>query len=237
MCCKLMITVRMLFFAHLQDVAGSHELSVALSDTATVETAADVLAERSAGFMGLLSQARVAVNTEFADTSTVLQDGDEVAWMPPMSGGLERTLLTETVIDLGELSRAVEASGYGAVVTFSGNVRDNARGREVLYLEYEAYAPLAETQLAKLIDEAEKRWDVKCAVQHRLGRLEIGESSVGIAVAAAHRAEAFDACRWLLDTLKETVPIWKREFFQGGEHWVEGPNTVSVEKSVLEELP
>ena len=234
-----MISVRMLFFAHLQDVAGSHELTMSLPVEATVEEAADMLAMRSSGFDRLLSQARVAVNAEFAKPSTVLYDGDEVAWMPPMSGGNSEPLplLTEAVIDLTALSRAVEASGYGAVVTFSGNVRDNARGREVLYLEYEAYEPLAETQLGRLIDEAEARWAVKCAVQHRLGRLEIGESSVGMAVAAAHRAEAFDACRWLLDTLKETVPIWKREFFRGGDHWVEGPNTVSSEKTVLEVLP
>ena len=227
-----MITVRMLFFAHLQDVAGSHELTLSLPDTATVETAAEALAERKGGFAGLLAQARAAVNAEFADAATLLRDGDEVAWMPPMSGGSVE-MLTETQIDLAELSRAVEASGYGAVVTFSGNVRDNARGRDVLYLEYEAYAPLAEKQLGRLVAEAETRWQVKCAVQHRLGRLEIGESSVGIAVAAAHRAEAFDACRWLLDTLKETVPIWKREFFRGGDHWVEGPQTVSTKKTAV----
>lgn len=232
-----MITVRMLFFAHLQDVVGSHELAMSLPVEATVEESADMLAMQSSGFDRLLSQARVAVNAEFADAATVLHDGDEVAWMPPMSGGSDKTLLTEAVIDLQVLSRAVEASGYGAVVTFSGNVRDSARGREVLYLEYEAYAPLAETQLAKLVAEAETRWAVRCAVQHRLGRLEIGESSVGIAVAAAHRAEAFDACRWLLDTLKETVPIWKREFFKGGDHWVEGPNAVTIEKTVLEVSP
>ncbi len=220
----------MLFFAHLQDVAGSHELTVSLPEDATITAAAEVLAERSAGFANLLSQARAAVNAEFADSSTLLHDGDEVAWMPPMSGG-SVSMLTEGGIDLTALSRAVEASGYGAVVTFSGNVRDNARGRDVLYLEYEAYAPLAEKQLVRLIAEAETRWTVKCALQHRLGRLEIGESSVGIAVAAAHRAEAFDACRWLLDTLKETVPIWKREFFAGGDHWVEGPQTVSTKKS------
>ena len=122
----------------------------------------------------------------------------------------------------------MEGSGYGAVVTFAGNVRDNARGRKVLYLEYEGYAPLAEKQLQKLINEAETRWGVKCAVQHRLGRLEIGACSVGVAVASAHRGEAFEACRWLMDTLKETVPIWKREFFEGGDHWVEGPYTVSA---------
>ena len=224
-----MITVRMLFFAHLQDVAGRHELLLSLPDGATVETAADILAQRSPGFAGLLTQARVAVNAEFAEASTVLQEGDEVAWMPPMSGGaFEVPLLTETPITLTELSRAVEGPGYGAIVTFAGNVRDNARGRTVLYLEYEGYAPLAEKQLRQLMADAETRWEVKCAVQHRLGRLEIGECSVGVAVAAAHRGEAFEACRWLMDMLKETVPIWKREFFEGGDHWVEGPNTVGV---------
>ena len=222
-----MITVRMLFFAHLQDVAG-HEMAVSLPEGATAAQAADLLAAQHPKFDRLLSQARVAVNTEFAGASTALKDGDEVAWMPPMSGGAEEAvpLLTDGVIDMDALSRAVEGAGYGAVVTFAGNVRDNARGRRVLYLEYECYAPLAEKQLQKLIAEAETRWQVKCAVQHRLGRLEIGACSVGVAVAAAHRGEAFDACRWLMDTLKETVPIWKREFFEGGDHWIEGPNAV-----------
>ncbi len=225
-----MITVRMLFFAHLQDVAGNHELPISLPDGATAGTAAEALAERDARFDRLLAQARVAVNAEFAEASTVLHDGDEVAWMPPMSGGALEPLplLTEGVIDLAELSRAVEGSGYGAVVTFAGNVRDNALGKSVLYLEYEGYPPLAEKQLQALIDEAEGRWGVKCAVQHRLGRLEIGECSVGVAAAAAHRGAAFDACRWLMDTLKETVPIWKHEYFEGGDHWVEGPNAVSA---------
>ena len=239
-----MITVRMLFFAHLQDVAGSHEMTMELPAQATVEEAADMLAMRNARFDRLLSQARVAVNAEFAKPSAVLHDGDEVAWMPPMSGGSADAppLLTDGVIDLAELSRAVEGSGFGAVVTFAGNVRDHARERRVLHLEYEGYAPLAEKQLRTLMSEAETRWGVKCAVQHRLGRLEIGECSVGVAVASAHRGEAFEACRWLMDTLKETVPIWKREFFEGGDHWVEGPNTVRTSSSLptsssLEVLP
>ncbi|MGI4790850.1 MAG: molybdenum cofactor biosynthesis protein [Janthinobacterium lividum] len=224
------MTVRMLFFAHLQDVAGNHEMALALPDGATIETVAAALAEQNSGFARLLSHSRVAVNAEFAEANTLLHEGDEVAWMPPMSGGTPDNLpmLTQGAIDLAGLSRMVEASGYGAVVTFAGNVRDNARGRSVLYLEYEGYPPLAEKQLQKLVTEAETRWGVKCAVQHRLGRLEIGECSVGVAVAAAHRGEAFEACRWLMDTLKETVPIWKREFFEGGDHWVEGPNTIST---------
>lgn len=223
-----MITVRMLFFAHLQDVAGTREITLTLPDEATVQTAAAELANRASGFHALLDHVRVAVNAEFADAETLLHEGDEVAWMPPMSGGTEVALplLTHSVIDLAALSRTVEAPGSGAVVTFAGNVRDNARGQRVLHLEYEGYEPLAEKQIAQLIAEAEGRWDVTCAVQHRLGRLEIGECSVGVVVAAAHRAEAFDACRWLMDTLKETVPIWKREFFEGGVHWIEGPQTV-----------
>ncbi len=222
-----MITVRMLFFAHLQDVAGTREMSLTLPDGATVRTVALELEQRASGFGPLLDHVRVAVNAEFADSETPLHEGDEVAWMPPMSGGKDPPLLTHDAIDLPALSRAVEASGYGAVVTFAGNVRDNARGLQVLYLEYEGYEPLAEKHLARLVAEAEGRWGVRCAVQHRLGRLEIGECSVGVAVASPHRAEAFEACRWLMDTLKETVPIWKREHFAGGAHWVEGPGTVA----------
>ena len=134
---------------------------------------------------------------------------------------------------MATLSRQVEGSGYGAVVTFSGNVRDNARGQKVLYLEYEGYRPLAEKQLAHLTAEAQERWGVACAVQHRLGRLEIGECSVAVAVASPHRSEAFEACRWLMDTLKLTVPIWKREFFEGGAHWVEGPDVIGIDSPPL----
>lgn len=140
-------------------------------------------------------------------------------------------LLTDDPLDLAALSRSVEESGHGAVVTFAGNVRDNARGQRVLYLEYEAYAALAEKQLHAVAAEAEGRWGVRCAVAHRLGRLEIGECSVGVAVAAPHRAEAFDACRWVMDTLKATVPIWKKEYFEGGAHWIEGPQAVPSDAS------
>ena len=222
-----MITVRMLFFAHLQDVAGSSELTIELPPEATVRTAAEELERRDVGFQSLLMHARVAVNAEFATAETALNEGDEVAWMPPMSGGIDPLpLLTREPIDVEALSRQVEGDRHGAVVTFAGNVRDNARNQKVLYLEYEGYSPLAEKQLRLLSEEAQNRWNVVCAVQHRLGRLEIGECSVAVAVASPHRGEAFEACRWLMDTLKETVPIWKREYFEGGSHWVEGPAVV-----------
>lgn len=143
--------------------------------------------------------------------------------------------LTEHPISMADAQQSVEASGYGAVVLFAGNVRDNAQGRQVLYLEYEGYGPLAEKELARIAQEAESRWGVRCAVTHRLGRLEIGECSVVVAVASAHRAEAFEACRGVMDTLKATVPIWKKEYFVGGACWIEGPQSVPsvVETNVL----
>ncbi len=134
--------------------------------------------------------------------------------------------LTGDTISMAAVGQRVEAAGYGAVVTFAGNVRDNALGRAVLYLEYEGYAPLAEKELGRIAEEAEERWTVRCAIVHRLGRLEIGECSVAVGVASAHRAEAFEACRWVMDALKATVPIWKKEYFVGGACWIEGPQSV-----------
>lgn len=134
--------------------------------------------------------------------------------------------LTQDVIDIDAVSRSVEAAEFGAVVTFAGNVRDNARGQGVLYLEYEAFEPLALKELTRIAQQAEIKWEARCAVTHRLGRLEIGECSVAAAAAAAHRAEAFEACRWIIDTLKSRAPIWKKEYFVGGSHWIEGPDAV-----------
>ncbi len=136
--------------------------------------------------------------------------------------------LTQEPINLAAVSADVESPGCGAVVTFAGNVRNNALGRSVSYLEYEAYVPLAEKQLLEIAREAEERWGVRCGVTHRLGRLEIGECSVAVAVASPHRAEAFEACRWVMDTLKATVPIWKKEYFEGGACWIEGPQAIEA---------
>ena len=228
------MTVTVLFFAHYQDIAGGHEQTRALPDGATVRTLADTLTRDHPRLDSVLSYARVAVNADYADAGTVLRDGDEVALMPPMSGGVPQVELTHAPIDLPAVTRRVEASGHGAVVTFVGTVRDNALGNRVLYLEYEAYPPLAEKELARIAAEAEARWGVAVAVTHRLGRLEIGEVSVAVAVASPHRAEAFDACRWVMDTLKATVPIWKKEYFEGGAHWIEGPTAVPAD---LEKTP
>ena len=130
--------------------------------------------------------------------------------------------ITPEPITLEPLIAHVERAEAGAVVTFAGNVRSQSRGRRVEYLVYDAYVPMAERQLKEIAAEAERRWDCRVAVRHRTGRLEIGEPSVLIAVSAAHRAAAFDACRYVIDTLKAVVPIWKKEVWEGGEVWIEG---------------
>ena len=127
------------------------------------------------------------------------------------------------------LVQRVEAPEMGAVVTFSGNVRDHNRGRRVEYLEYDAYRPMAEKQLRAIAQEAVDRWQCRIAIQHRVGRLEIGEPSVLVVAACAHRGDAFDACRYAIDTLKERVPIWKREVREDGEVWIEGDKDAPVQ--------
>lgn len=122
-----------------------------------------------------------------------------------------------------ELERAVSHPGAGGIVTFQGVVRDNARGKRIRYLEYDAYPEMAEQEMRRIADEVERRWSSDhVAIAHRVGRLEIGECSVVVVVACPHRAEAFEACRYAIDTLKATVPIWKKEVAQDGEEWVEG---------------
>jgi MoaE-MoaD fusion protein len=168
--------------------------------------------------------AAVAVNQEYALPDHVLREGDEVALLPPVSGGaLEKIALTRERIDADGLVAGLKRGSDGAVVVFDGIVRDNSRGRRTLYLVYEAYEEMALKQMRALAAKATEDFGIRdIRLIHRLGRLEIGESSVLIAVASAHRAAAFDACRWLIDTLKKTVPIWKKEHFEDGAVWADG---------------
>lgn len=136
--------------------------------------------------------------------------------------------MTDTPLELAPLATFAEGPEMGAVVTFSGNVRDHNRGRRVEYLEYDAYRPMAEKELAKIAQEAVDKWGCRIAIFHRAGRLEIGEPSVLVAAACGHRGQAFDACRYAIDTLKERVPIWKREVWEGGEVWIEGERDAPV---------
>jgi molybdopterin synthase catalytic subunit len=171
-----------------------------------------------------LRSAAVAVNHEYAEKSRVLCDGDEVAILPPVSGGVDaRVELVRGRIDAERIVTQLKAGSDGAVCVFDGIVRDNSRGRETLHLDYEAYEEMALRQMLALREQAIAQFGVRdVAMAHRLGRLYVGETSVLIAVASAHRAAAFEACRWLIDTLKKTVPIWKREQFADGAVWADG---------------
>lgn len=129
--------------------------------------------------------------------------------------------ITHDELDLGAVAAAVEHPGAGAIVTFVGTTRDNTAGRRVLFLDYEAYRPMADEQLARVADEMRERWDLRgVAIHHRLGRLEIGEASLVVAASSPHRKDAFEACHFSIDRIKQIVPIWKKEFFEGGEVWV-----------------
>ncbi len=152
----------------------------------------------------------------------MLRDGDEVAFLPPVSGGEGTCTLSEVPLDVASVVAKVEGPAMGGIVTFVGAVRDEARGRSIRHLEYEAYPPMAEREMEKIADEAARRWPgSRVAIAHRAGHLEVGELAVVVAAAAPHRAEAFAACRFAIDTLKETVPIWKKEVATDGEYWVD----------------
>jgi molybdopterin synthase catalytic subunit len=222
--------VRVLYFGVLKERFGGAEETVELAGGATVGELVRVLRERpsnSAMASGLESVWRslaVAVNREYATADAVLHEDDEVALLPPVSGGTASCIeIVDAAIDAEAIVREIKAGSDGAVCVFDGIVRDNTRGRKTLYLDYEAYREMALAQMRKLADEAVAKFGVRdVAMVHRLGRLEVGESSVLIVVASAHRAAAFEACRWLIDTMKKTVPIWKRETFADGAVWADG---------------
>ena len=206
------ISVRL--FAGLREQAGVRERSLEVSDGVTV---ADIwplleLGEEPAGLL-------YAVNRGYATRETALRDGDELALIPPVSGGAFR--LSEVPLSLDEAVREVASDDAGAIATFSGTTRSHARGRSVIRLEYEAYEGMAEETMAEIARELKARYNlVDIAIHHRIGTVGIGETSVVIAVAAAHRGDALAACRDAIDTLKERVPLWKKELYEGGEEWI-----------------
>jgi MoaE-MoaD fusion protein len=205
------MSVHVKLFAGLRERAGWSTREV---EAATV---GDVWPELGLGEepAGLL----YAVNREYAERDRELSDGDEVALIPPVSGG--SFLVTEEPLSLDAAVAEVADESAGAIATFTGTVRRQSRGREVTHLEYEAYAEMAEEVMSKLASELRERHGLcAVAIHHRVGRVEIGEASVVIAVSAAHRQAALAACKEAIDTLKETVPLWKKELYEGGEEWI-----------------
>ena len=215
--------VQVLFFGQLKDLTGRSSESLPLGDRATLHDVLAHYSQKYAPIAKLASSLALSVNQVYAAGDAVLHDGDEVALLPPVSGGAIRAGIVCEKIDGDAIVASIKHPQDGAVATFDGIVRNNSRGRKTLYLEYEAYEEMALKQMEELIVEALKKFPARDArIVHRLGRIEIGESSVFIAVASAHRAAAFDACRWLIDTLKKTVPIWKKEYFEDGAIWADG---------------
>jgi len=206
------MAVKVRLFAGLRERAGYAERELAgVTRVAEVWPALE-LGEEPAGLL-------YAVNREYAEPDRELADGDEVALIPPVSGGAFR--VAEEPLSLGAAVAEVADERAGAVATFLGTVRRRSRGRSVLYLEYEAYAEMAEVVMTQIAAELERRYDLcAIAIHHRTGRVEIGEPSVVIAVSAAHRQDALAACKDAIDTLKETVPLWKKEVYEGGEEWI-----------------
>ncbi len=214
--------VRVLLFASLREAVGEKTLELELRDRATV---ADLLAQLEADHPVIArhrGKLLIAKNEERAVPGAELRDGDEIALLPPVSGGSERAWVDSAPLSLDALLAEVTGPEIGGVVTFTGVVRNHARGESIERLEYEAYAPMAEKEMRKIVAAARERWpNARLALSHRVGRLAIGDAAVMIAAAAPHRAEAFEACRFAIDQLKKTVPIWKKEFATSGSYWVE----------------
>jgi molybdopterin converting factor subunit 1 len=232
------VRVRVLFFGAARDAVGHDELELRLEPRSNVTSAFKQLLAEYPALDRFGSSLLFAVNQEYALPDREISDGDELAILPPVSGGSgagsadvssattsERDFfeLTTDPIDVGAIARRVVLPECGATVTLDGYAREWTRSRRTLYLIYEAYAPMALAEMKRLGQQAHEKFEIAhLGIVHRTGRLEIGETSVVIAVSAPHRRDAFEACEWTIRELKRNVPIWKKEVFEDGEVWVEG---------------
>ena len=232
----MQVTVR--YLGMLKEMAGRDSQAIEISDGARVGDLYAALQQQIPQLQQFQHAVALAVNYEYSDSQTQLRHGDEVALIPPVSGGApddaissantgmqttEHAALVFDPIDATAISAAIKQPEDGAVVVFDGVVRNHTRGRRTLYLDYAAYEPMALRKMEQLAQQALAAYAIRDVwIVHRLGRLQIGDSSVYIVVASAHRAAAFEACRWMIDTLKKTVPIWKKEHFEDGAVWADG---------------
>ena|SRR5215510_1036564 len=215
--------IRVLFFGVLKDLVGSRGEPLNLPEGATLSDVLEHYAARIPKLRDFASSIAISVNQEYAALDTRLNADDEVALLPPVSGGGARASIVREAIDTEGVLRAIKRPEDGAAVVFEGVVRNNTRGRQTRFLEYEAYETMALQEMERLCERALAQFSIREArIIHRLGHMEIGETSVLIVVASAHRGAAFEACRWLIDTLKKTVPIWKKEYFRDGAVWADG---------------
>jgi MoaE-MoaD fusion protein len=216
--------VRILYFGVLKEQTrtASETLELAAESLQLSDVLRDLRGKHPA-LNGWMESIAIAVNQEYATPHLALKDGDEIALLPPVSGGTSRATIVREPIDTQRVLNSVKHPEDGTALIFDGVVRNNTKGRRTLYLDYEAYEEMAVKKMEDLAAAVIAQKEVRdVAIVHRLGRLEIGETSVLIVVAAAHRAAAFEACRWLIDTLKQTVPIWKKEYFEDGAVWADG---------------
>jgi molybdopterin synthase catalytic subunit/molybdopterin converting factor small subunit len=237
--------IGVLFFGVLKDLLGRSVDTIDLPEGARVREVILCYSRVSPRFEAMVPSLAISVNQEYSRADRALREGDEVGLLPPVSGGSSEDGSSESgsaeggdegpgevrseiqivrePIDTEAVVARLKRPADGAAVIFDGVVRDNTRGRRTLYLDYQAYEAMALKQMETLAVEARARFGVRGAsIVHRLGRLEIGETSVLIVVASAHRGAAFEACRWIIDTLKKTVPIWKKEYFEDGAVWADG---------------
>ena len=227
------IAIHALLFARLREQAGTDSETVQVAPDSTVQDVYSALRRSHPSLEPNLDAVRPAINQEFADWDAIVGQGDEVAFIPPVSGGANAVgvmfEVTTEPLDARRAEAAVSHSRAGAICTFTGIVRDSSRGRSVTHLEYEAFAEMATAQMRKIADEIADRWpEARVAMAHRTGRLEIGEASVVVSVSAPHRAEAIAACKLGIDRLKESVPIWKKEHASDGTYWIEGDEAVKA---------
>jgi MoaE-MoaD fusion protein len=221
--------VRVLFFGQLKEITGLAQEEAEIADGARVKDLFESYGRKFPKLASFRDSIAASVNQEYANWRAPLSGGDEVAFLPPVSGGGPSAVGEDTfqivreAIRPQEIVEGLRAPEDGALVVFDGFVRNTFQGRQTLYLEYEAYEPMALAKMREIGAEIRAKFPVdRVAIVHRLGRLEIGETSVFIAVSSAHRAAAFDACRYAIDNLKRVVPIWKKEYFAGGAVWAEG---------------
>ena len=222
--------IKVLFFGLAHDLTGFGQEQVEVSDGERLDDLCRRYEGRFPRLREMAGSLLTAVNQEVVERSQPLRDGDEVAFLPPVSGGAPGSAggrdfyrITRDVIRTAELADQLKAPEEGAVVIFEGIVRNHLHGRKTRYLEYEAYEPMAVRKMEEIGEEAKGKFAIdRVGMIHRVGRLEIGETSVAIIVTAAHRGPAFEACHYAIDRLKQIVPIWKKEYFDDGAVWAEG---------------